>query len=319
MSLILDALRRAEAEHARGRVPGLHTPVVADLPPAAGHGARAGLGGRSTWILLGAGALALLGLSAAGAWWLGRLGSEQPVPRPATAAVAEALPGAMPVAGPGGGPTAVPALAGGTATAGGGPGAPAVVPALPAPAATAPADATVPVPPVAGPAAAAPPAPRGETGVETWISRTPAVSAGARGAAASRPAAAAVPPARPGAASQPPSTTQALQTAAPAAGSGAASAAAAQAPALSPAATAAAAAAPGAVPWLADLPALRAQLPPLTVAGGMYSDQADQRLVIVNGQVVREGETVAPGVRLEQIRPRSAVFSHQGQRFAVPM
>ncbi|MDT7834555.1 general secretion pathway protein GspB [Aquabacterium sp. OR-4] len=70
------------------------------------------------------------------------------------------------------------------------------------------------------------------------------------------------------------------------------------------------------LPTLAELPeALRRQVPPLALGGGMYSEQASQRLVIVNGQVAHEGSEVAPGVRLLQIRPKSVVFGVGGQRF----
>lgn len=56
-------------------------------------------------------------------------------------------------------------------------------------------------------------------------------------------------------------------------------------------------------------------LPPLLLGGGMYSDQPSQRVVIVDGQVLREGDELQPGLRLVQIRPRSAVFERDGQRF----
>jgi len=57
--------------------------------------------------------------------------------------------------------------------------------------------------------------------------------------------------------------------------------------------------------------------PKLTVTGGVYSGNAAQRMLIVNGQVFNEGSEPAPGVRVEQIRPNSAVLSYQGQRFSV--
>lgn len=56
-------------------------------------------------------------------------------------------------------------------------------------------------------------------------------------------------------------------------------------------------------------------LPPLQLGGGMYSEQPSQRLLIVNGQVLREGDEVQPGLKLVQIRPRSALFERDGQRF----
>jgi general secretion pathway protein B len=72
------------------------------------------------------------------------------------------------------------------------------------------------------------------------------------------------------------------------------------------------------VPTLAELPdGIRQQVPPLTLGGGVYSTQAAQRLVIVNGQVVHEGDQPAAGLRVVQIRPRSVVFSFQGQAFEI--
>ena len=74
----------------------------------------------------------------------------------------------------------------------------------------------------------------------------------------------------------------------------------------------------GRVPSLAEMPdSLRQQLPPLVLGGGVYSEQAAQRLVIVNGQVTHEGDQPAAGLRVLQIRPRSVVFSFRGQLFEV--
>ncbi|HZY19328.1 MAG TPA: general secretion pathway protein GspB [Ramlibacter sp.] len=57
--------------------------------------------------------------------------------------------------------------------------------------------------------------------------------------------------------------------------------------------------------------------PALAITGGVYSQAAAQRMLIVNGQVVGEGAEAAPGVRIEQIRPQQAVLSWQGQRWTV--
>jgi general secretion pathway protein B len=59
-------------------------------------------------------------------------------------------------------------------------------------------------------------------------------------------------------------------------------------------------------------------LPKLAISGGVYSDNAAQRMLIVGGQVVNEGAELAPGVTLEQIRPKSAVLRFRGLRVAVP-
>ena len=47
----------------------------------------------------------------------------------------------------------------------------------------------------------------------------------------------------------------------------------------------------------------------------MYSEQAAQRLVLVNGHVAHVGDEPVAGLRVLQIRPRSVVFSFQGQLF----
>ncbi|MBP6901632.1 MAG: general secretion pathway protein GspB [Burkholderiaceae bacterium] len=80
-----------------------------------------------------------------------------------------------------------------------------------------------------------------------------------------------------------------------------------------PAPPAAAATSRPAPPALASAPL--PPLPPLQLGGGMYSEQPSQRLLIVNGQVLREGDEVQPGLKLVQIRPRSALFERDGQRF----
>lgn len=63
---------------------------------------------------------------------------------------------------------------------------------------------------------------------------------------------------------------------------------------------------------------VRRQLTALKLAGGVHSQRAADRLLIVDGQVVREGDGVAAGVVLEQIQPRSAIFRVREQRFEVP-
>lgn len=76
---------------------------------------------------------------------------------------------------------------------------------------------------------------------------------------------------------------------------------------------------PPAVRSLADLPPdTRAQLPPVNVSGSTYSQNAAHRMLIANGQVVQEGQNIAPGLVLETIGPRSAVLNHRGLRYSIP-
>lgn len=64
------------------------------------------------------------------------------------------------------------------------------------------------------------------------------------------------------------------------------------------------------------LPAsIRKQLPPLTVAVHAYSDTPQERLVSINGRMLREGDTLAPDLRLEQITPEGMIFTFRGYRF----
>lgn len=210
MSYILEALRRAESERERGKVPGLHSQAWADGATAAPATGRPGARRGAQPLLIGG--LVLLLLAGAGAymWW------SRPAPAPAPV-LASAEPAPPPA------PTASVALP----------------PPPPVPASALP----LPPPPVVLPAPLPTPAPA--------------------------PAATPAPAARP--------------------------------------------AAP--IPTLAELsPALRAELPPLQVGGAMHSDTPANRMLILNGQVYREGDAIAPGLQLEQIQLRSAVLLYKGQR-----
>lgn len=67
---------------------------------------------------------------------------------------------------------------------------------------------------------------------------------------------------------------------------------------------------------LADLPAdLRAKLPALVVGGSMYSPNARSRMVILNGQVFREGDKPVDGLSVESIGIKSTVLAFRGVRF----
>ncbi|MCU0963940.1 MAG: general secretion pathway protein GspB [Burkholderiaceae bacterium] len=77
---------------------------------------------------------------------------------------------------------------------------------------------------------------------------------------------------------------------------------------------------PARVPALAELPVeLRQQVPTLVVGGSVYSPQASVRMVVINGQVFQEGNSLGPELKLEQVRPKTAVFSIRGQRFELPL
>lgn len=93
MSYILDALRRADAERERGRVPGLHSQVAPRPPAAMGRSARARAprGRPGPWVI---GAVVLLAAMGLYAWWV-RDATPEPSPapaRPGAAATAPATP-----------------------------------------------------------------------------------------------------------------------------------------------------------------------------------------------------------------------------------
>jgi general secretion pathway protein B len=62
----------------------------------------------------------------------------------------------------------------------------------------------------------------------------------------------------------------------------------------------------------------RLGLPPLVMGGSIWSEGAANRFVIIDGQVVREGEEAAPGLVLERIEPKAAVLRWRDLRIEVP-
>lgn len=237
MSYILDALRRAEAQRARGAVPTLHAPAL-----GVGGGAITGPSPRPWRFGLGLVAVALLLIAAGLGWWLAR--PVLPVAPPV--APAAGLPPLLVLPAP---PVAV---------------APPVAPTpVPAP-------AVRPAPPAAVQPAAAP----------------------AAVAAQSAPSAMSPPfPENPPAAAAPP---QAAPTPLPAS------------------------AAARAVLQRRELPPeLQRELPPLAVSGTVYSSDPSQRLLMVNGELLHEGDRIGPELVVEEIRRKDAVLRYKGQRFSV--
>jgi general secretion pathway protein B len=94
---------------------------------------------------------------------------------------------------------------------------------------------------------------------------------------------------------------------------------AAASPVVATAGPASAAAPPAATLLSALSPALRRELPPLVMGGSIWSDSALSRFVIVNGQVVREGETAAAGVVVERIGPKAVWLRWRELRLEVPL
>jgi hypothetical protein len=57
-----------------------------------------------------------------------------------------------------------------------------------------------------------------------------------------------------------------------------------------------------------------AALPPMSVAVHAYSNKPQDRLVSINERVLREGDYLAPDLRLEQITPDGMIFNYRGNR-----
>jgi general secretion pathway protein B len=70
---------------------------------------------------------------------------------------------------------------------------------------------------------------------------------------------------------------------------------------------------------LRELPEpIQRSIPPVTVGGYIYSKNAADRLLLVDKVLRREGEEVAPGLILEKLQPKEAVFNFKGYRYRVP-
>lgn len=62
-------------------------------------------------------------------------------------------------------------------------------------------------------------------------------------------------------------------------------------------------------------PAMRKEIPSITLSLLVYSNNSAERMVNINGQMTREGQEIVPGLVLEQITKEGAVFNYKGTRF----
>lgn len=153
----------------------------------------------------------------------------------------------------------------------------------------------------------------------------PPVSAAPAVAAAPAPTAppAAAEPAPAPAATKPAPTPKPKSAATPQAGVGKSPASAAPtrsevAPHSAPAATGANEPHAGKIYAVSELPdAIRSQLPQVNVGGSVYSPVRADRMLIVNGQVLHEGDRITPDVVLEQVRVKGAVLAFRGYRYLI--
>lgn len=73
------------------------------------------------------------------------------------------------------------------------------------------------------------------------------------------------------------------------------------------------------IPAARDLPEpIQRILPTVAMSGYMYSKNPADRLVLIDKALRREGDEVAPGLILERLQPKGAVFTFRGYRYRVP-
>jgi general secretion pathway protein B len=67
-----------------------------------------------------------------------------------------------------------------------------------------------------------------------------------------------------------------------------------------------------------ELPAsLQQNLPDFSISTHLYSGDTTSRVIRVNGQMLREGQILSAGLKLEEITPDGVIFSFQNYRFLV--
>lgn len=312
MSLILEALRKSEAERQRGQAPGLFVQQQAlrRRRPGAGAWVRGGL------------ALALAGVLAWSGWlwWTagGGIGNDAPsgaLPAGEGGLAPAVMPPGPPGDEPGAGGDAPAGVAGPTGSAGNAPGA--WPPGTAADAGTAaPSGQTITVAPAAVDpgrmVADGPPRP-GQARPPAALA--PAATAGLPGPGpASSPAPGPAPASRPDPAGAPGAPRGEAERSPLAAGSDAASVPGASAPA--PAGEAGTGPGTAHLPRVADLSAAeRGTLPPMKLSMHVYAADAAQRFVILDGRRLQEGGALAEGVFVQAITRDGLVLSVRGQPY----
>jgi general secretion pathway protein B len=304
MSYILEALKKAQAERQIGETPTIHAPTLA---PAAEERS----GGSKRALLAGVGVLggAVVVMGA-------MLLRQQPAtPDASHASAVSPSPAAMPAAAqpsPGPAPAAAqlspsPAPAAAQPSSG-------TAPAAASPT-VASVDVTRPTAPTVD-AAPHPVAPSTRAARPTPLSADLVQSADARASSTGKPA-----NVKPELSSENKRSAREADTAKPAA---VANVATASAPAIAASAAAPVTAAPAGqddhVQSRLDLPEpIQRAIPPITMGGYMYSKNPADRLILIDKVLRKEGDEVAPGLLLEKLLPKSAIFVFRGYRYKVPL
>ena len=64
-------------------------------------------------------------------------------------------------------------------------------------------------------------------------------------------------------------------------------------------------------------PSVKSGLPEFKVSGHAYSPDRALRVTRINDQILQEGQSLTPGLKVEEITPAGIVLSYQGYRFQV--
>jgi len=75
---------------------------------------------------------------------------------------------------------------------------------------------------------------------------------------------------------------------------------------------------PNKIYYMSELPqSLQQKLPAFAISTFLYSEDPDSRSVRINGQMMREGQYLSAGLKLEEIIQNGMIFSYQNYRFQV--
>lgn len=62
---------------------------------------------------------------------------------------------------------------------------------------------------------------------------------------------------------------------------------------------------------------LKQQVPAMTVNGYIYANNPAERSIVINNQLLHEGEQLSPGLILEKMKPKEVIMNYKGTRYRV--
>ncbi len=75
---------------------------------------------------------------------------------------------------------------------------------------------------------------------------------------------------------------------------------------------------PGKIYYVGELPvSVKEHLPPVNMSIFMYSEDPASRMVRINGQTYREGQSLGEGLKLEEIRPDGVIINYRNYRLHI--